>query len=106
MPQQQMTTTVTNDAGACVTTATLLEATATKTITTTTNPCLPLLGGVVEVREEIGAFVGIFVGAELRRLRAVGPAIASVDWRVHDQAWGGNLGLDDSSDEEWDEWYL
>ena len=41
---------------------------------------LAALGGVDEVREEISAFVGIVVGAELRRLRAVGPAIAAVDW--------------------------
>ena len=48
---------------------------------------LAALGGVDEVREEIGAFVGIVVGAELRRLRAVGPAIAAVDWAAHDEPW-------------------
>ena len=50
---------------------------------------LAALGGVAEVREEIGAFVGIVVGAELRRLRAVGPAIAAVDWAAHDEEWEG-----------------
>ena len=45
---------------------------------------LAALGGVDEVREEIGAFVGVVVGAELRRLRAVGPAITAVDWAAHD----------------------
>ena len=48
---------------------------------------LAALGGVDEVREEIGAYVGIVVGAELRRLRAVGPAISAVDWSAHDQPW-------------------
>ncbi|MGB1409243.1 peptidogalycan biosysnthesis protein, partial [Alloalcanivorax venustensis] len=32
------------------------------------------------VRERIAQFVGVVVGAELRHLRAVGPAIAAVDW--------------------------
>ena len=50
---------------------------------------LAALGGVDVVREEIGAFVGIVVGAELRRLRAVGPAIAAVDWAAHDEEWEG-----------------
>ena len=48
---------------------------------------LAMLEGVEEVREEIGAFVGIVVGVELRRLRAVGPAIAAVDWAAHDEDW-------------------
>ena len=45
---------------------------------------LAMLKGEVDVRAEIGAFVGIVVGAELRRLRAVRPAIAAVDWAAHD----------------------
>ena len=48
---------------------------------------LAALGGVDEVREEIGAYGGSVVGAELRRLRAVGPAIAAVDWAAHDAPW-------------------
>ena len=48
---------------------------------------LAALGGVDEVREEIGAYVGIVVGAELRRLRVAGPAIAAVDWAAHDAPW-------------------
>ena len=47
---------------------------------------LAALGGVAEVREQIAEFVGIVVGVELRHLRAVGPAIAAVDWAAHDQA--------------------
>ena len=47
-----------------------------------------------EVRERVGAFVGVVVGAELRRLRALGPAIAAIDWAAHDEEWG-------MDDEEW-----
>ena len=46
---------------------------------------LAMLEGEVDVRAEIGAFVGIVVGMELQRLRAVGPAIAAVDWAAHDE---------------------
>ena len=56
-------------------------------MTRTTNPCLPIIGGVEAVRERIAAFAGIVVGAELRHLRAVGPAIAAIDWAAHDQPW-------------------
>ena len=56
-----------------------------------------MLEGVVDVRAEIGAFVGIVVGAELRRLRAVRPAIAAVDWAAHDEDWAAH-----DSDEEGD----
>jgi hypothetical protein len=42
---------------------------------------------VAEVREQIARFVGIVVGTELRHLRAVGPAIAAIDWAAHDQPW-------------------
>ena len=48
---------------------------------------LAALGGVDRVLERISEFAGIVVGAELRRLRAVGPAIAAVDWAAHDQPW-------------------
>jgi len=48
---------------------------------------LAMLEGVEGVRAKIGAFVGIVVGVELRRLRAVGPAIAAVDWAAHDEEW-------------------
>ena len=40
---------------------------------------------LVQTRKRIGAFVGIVVGAKLRRLRAVGPGIAAVDWAAHDE---------------------
>ena len=41
---------------------------------------LAALGGVPDAREQIAAFVGVVVGAELRGLRAARPAIAVVDW--------------------------
>ena len=53
----------------------------------TTNPYLPLLAGMPGFLEKIAAFVGIVVGVELRRTRAMGPAIAAIDWAAHDQAW-------------------
>ena len=57
---------------------------------------LAMLEGEVDVRAEIGAFVGIVVGAELRRLQAMRPAIAAVDWAAHDEE------LPDTSDDEAD----
>ena len=53
----------------------------------TTNPYLPQLAGKPGLLEKIGAFVGIVVGAELRHTRAMGPAMAAVDWAAHDEAW-------------------
>ena len=69
------------------TTVTLTAVTTIMTQTRTTNPCLPLLAGEPGLLEEIAAFVGIVVGAELRHTRAMGPAIAAVDWAAHDEAW-------------------
>ena len=64
---------------------TTANATVTTTITyRSTNPHLPKLGGLQEVLSQIADFAGIVVGAELRRLRAIGPAIAAVDWSAHD----------------------
>ena len=60
---------------------------ARTTLTSTTNPCLPLLAGKPGLLEKIGAFVGIVVGVELRHTRAMGPAIAAIDWAAHDEAW-------------------
>ena len=48
---------------------------------------LTILEGVEEVRGKVAEFVGIVVGKELRRTRAVGPAIAAVHWAAHDQPW-------------------
>ena len=31
--------------------------------------------------------VGIVVGKELRYTRAMGPAIAAIDWAAHDEVW-------------------
>ena len=74
-------------------TTTLSPSTVTTTITRTrtTNPYLPILGGhgMAQQRKSIMEFVGIVVGAELRHLRAVGPAIAAIDWAAHDQPWDG-----------------
>ena len=61
-----------------------------------------MLEGEVDVRAEIGAFVGIVVGAELRHLRAVlqvGPAIAAVDWAAHDQPWAPPVAGADAGDD-------
>ena len=48
---------------------------------------LAALGGVAEVREQIAEFVGVVVGAELRHLRAVGPAWRAVFWEHYDEPW-------------------
>ena len=42
-------------------------------------------GGVAEVREGIGAFVGVTVGVQLRRLRAATAALTTIDWTAHDE---------------------
>ena len=60
---------------------------------------LAALGGVGGIREDIQAFVGIVVAAELRRVRAVGPAIAAVDWAAHDEERQG-LSSDEEEEEE------
>ena len=72
-------------------TTTLAPSTVTTTITRTrtTNPYLPIIGDLEHIRIEIAAYVGIVVGAELRHLRAIGPAIAAIDWAAHDQPWDG-----------------
>ena len=64
---------------------------------------LSMLEGLGEVREKIGAYVGVVVGVELRRLRGVVGLIAAVDWDAHDEdahdeEWGG-----ESGEEWWDE---
>ena len=73
-----------------ITTTTTVTPTTITTVTTqtrTTNPWLPLLAGKPGIREKIAAFAGIVMGVELRRLRAMGPAIAAIDWAAHDEAW-------------------
>ena len=45
------------------------------------------LAGLEETRQEIAGFAGIVVGEELRRTRAMGRAIAAIDWAAHDEAW-------------------
>jgi hypothetical protein len=70
-----------------VTTLTPTAATTVVTHTRTINPCLPTIAGVPEPLERIAAFAGIVVGTELRLTRAMGPAIAAIDWAAHDQPW-------------------
>ena len=63
--------------------------TAMYTVTTstlTTNAVLPMLAGSPGLLQLIAEFAGVVVGEELRRTRAIGPAIAAVDWRMHDEA--------------------
>ena len=48
-----------------------------------------MLEGLEDVRAKIAQYTGIVVGVELRRLRAVGPAIAAIDWSAHDGEWEG-----------------
>ena len=79
------TTRDTDASGAQLTTSTI--TTVTTTVTRTTNPHLPIIGDLEHIRMDIAAYVGVIVGAELRHLRAVGPAIAAIDWAAHDQPW-------------------
>ena len=64
--------------------ATVATAAAAITTTTTSNQYLPLIAGVPDALERIAEFAGIVVGKELRRTRAVGSAIAAIDWAAHD----------------------
>jgi hypothetical protein len=66
-----------------VTTFARSNITNVTTTVRTTNPILPMLEGVPDVRERIAHFVGVVVGAELRRTRTMGPAIAAVNWAAH-----------------------
>ena len=68
-----------------VTTITPTEVTTVTTHTRMSNPHLPTIAGMPGVLERIAAFAGIVVGKELRRTRAVGPAIAAINWAAHDQ---------------------
>ena len=51
---------------------------------TVTNPCLPTIAGEPGLLQQIAEFAGILVGKELRRTRAIGPAMAAmvVCWRL------------------------
>jgi len=57
--------------------------------------CLPQRAGskvletlVTPQLVDIAAYAGIVVGEELRRVRALGPALAAVDWAAHDEQLG------------------
>ena len=56
---------------------------------------LTILEGEEELRAQVAEFVGIVVGKELRRTRAMGPAIAAIDWAARDES--------ESEDEDEDE---
>ena len=73
------------------------------TRTRTTNPHLPIIGDLEHIRMDIAAYVGVIVGAELRHLRAVGPAIAAIDWAAHDQPWTAVEWDEDEEEEEEEE---
>ena len=49
------------------------------------NPVLPLIAGIPDVLERVAGFVGVLLGVELRRTRALGPAIAAIDWVLNDE---------------------
>ena len=46
---------------------------------------LAMLDGLEGVRAKIGAFGGVTVGAELRRVRVAGEALSTIDWNAHDE---------------------
>jgi hypothetical protein len=76
--------------GARVVTTTVMTLTSTAitavtTFTRTTNATLPMLEGVPHVHQLIAEFVGVVVGEELRHTRAMGTAIAAIDWAAHDE---------------------
>ena len=48
-------------------------------------PLSTSVGPVSEVRVLVAQFAGIRMGEELRRVRAVGPAIAAIDWTGVDE---------------------
>ena len=48
------------------------------------NPALPRIAGVPDALERVAAFAGVLMGAELRRTRDAGAAIAAIDWASHD----------------------
>ena len=48
---------------------------------------LTILEGEGALRAKVAEFVGVVVGEELQHTRAMGPAIAAVDWAAHDEQW-------------------
>ena len=61
---------------------------------------LTILEGEEELRAQVAEFVGIVVGKELRRTRAMGPAIAAIDWAPHDDPWPVESESEDEDEEE------
>ena len=68
-----------------VSTLTSEAFTSVTIFTRTTNAILPMLGGVPAVHQLIAAYAGVVVGEELRHARAMGPALAAIDWAAHDE---------------------
>ena len=52
-----------------------------------------MLEGLPNILELVAGYAGVVTGSELRRTRAMGPAIAMGDWAAHDAEW-----TDDPSD--------
>ena len=77
------------------------ESTATSTSTfasasasteqPTADTQLSKLAGLGGVREEVASMLGVAVGVELGRIRAIGRTIAAVDWTAHDEDWDGPI---------------
>jgi len=53
---------------------------------------LTILEGEEALRAKVAEFVGVVVGKELRLTRAMGPAIAAIDWVAHDEQWPAPVG--------------
>ena len=74
--------------------------TTVTTITRTTNAILPMLEGLPGAHQLIADFAGVVVGQELRRTRAMGPAIAAIDWDAHDAPSSDSSSGDSESESE------
>ena len=59
---------------------------------------LTILEGEEALRAKVAEFVGVVVGDELRRTRAVGPAIAAIDWEEHDEVEWDSASSDSEDD--------
>ena len=58
---------------------------------------LTILEGEEELRAQVAEFVGILMGKELRHTRAMGPAIAAIDWAAHDEPWPAPVESEDEN---------
>ena len=70
-----------------ITYVTTVGPTGISTVTTTARTCNPFLSklaGLPNALVAVAELVGVLVGEELARARAVGDLIAAVDWAAHD----------------------